>query len=222
MADYEQRLARLAESLDRGEPPERVSVRTLLEWFDSQRRGSTVVWWIRQTLAKHGLKTVPDFNSVYIDAPVSIVLLTPNEEPGFDSEGSAKSSTGTEEDGTTPIERAITDPTYRIGRLRTANIPLVSVKPDTSIKEAVTLMLLHDFSQLPVMQNERDIKGVVSWRSIGKRMALGLKCETARDSMESHHEVPSDASLLTAIDEIVRNEYVLIRSEQNVITGIVT
>src|SRR5208283_215868 len=51
------------------------------------------------------------------------------------------------------------DPTYRVGKLAAANRSPVSVKPDGSIAEATTLMLMNDFSQLPVMQSDVSVKG---------------------------------------------------------------
>jgi CBS domain-containing protein len=70
----------------------------------------------------------------------------------------------------------ITDPTFRVGRLRSANTPPISVTPNSSLAEATTKMLLNDFSQLPVINgspNSSNVKGVVSWRSIGIRQVLG-------------------------------------------------
>jgi hypothetical protein len=88
--------------------------------------------------------------------------------------------------------------------------------------EATTLMLAKDFSQLPVMINERTVKGVVSWRSIGSRLALAQKPSVAREAMEPHAEMSIDASLFAAIPLIVEHEYVLVRSSDQRITGIVT
>jgi CBS domain-containing protein len=34
------------------------------------------------------------------------------------------------------------------------------IPPDSLVEEAVTLMLANDFSQLPVMTSERDVKGI--------------------------------------------------------------
>ena len=41
------------------------------------------------------------------------------------------------------------------------------MKLDESINLAVTLMLKNDYSQLPIMHSERDLKGIISWSSIG-------------------------------------------------------
>ena len=75
-------------------------------------------------------------------------------------------------------------PTYRIGKLAAANRQTQSVTPDASLSEAVTLMLLHDFSQLPVMQGDRQVKGVISWQSIGSRVALNCKGTVVREFMD--------------------------------------
>jgi CBS domain-containing protein len=114
------------------------------------------------------------------------------------------------------------DPTYRIGKLAAANRVPASVKPDSTIAEATTLMLINNFSQLPVMQSEMTVKGVVSWESIGKRLALGLLAEKVSDCMDRAVERPSEDSLFAIIADIVQYQYVLIRGTDNRIKGIVT
>jgi CBS domain len=83
-------------------------------------------------------------------------------------------------------------------------------------------MLANDFSQLPVMIGEREVKGVVSWSSIGSRLALGMKCAEVRECMDGPHIISADTSLFDAITEIVKKQYVLIRDTNNKISGIVT
>src|ERR1035437_329934 len=43
----------------------------------------------------------------------------------------------------------------------------LSVTRETSVQRARTLMLMHDYSQLPVMNGERTVHGMVSWKSLG-------------------------------------------------------
>ena len=84
-------------------------------------------------------------------------------------------------------------------------------------------MLLFDFSQLPVMQNDREVKGIVSWESIGSRLALKEKpVETVRECMKPHYEVKATDSLFRVIAHIVEHSYVLVRGDDRTITGIVT
>jgi hypothetical protein len=75
-------------------------------------------------------------------------------------------------------------------------------------------MLKGDFSQLPVMPGEREVKGMITWRSIGARLAPGAQCNCVRDCREQHREVNANLSLFHAIPEIVQHGYVLVRAEQ--------
>ena len=116
------------------------------------------------------------------------------------------------------------DPTYRIGKLHSANRVPVSVNPNQTITEAVTIMLANDFSQLPVMVGEREVKGVVSWASMGRALALGGKHNDTevRECMDPALIISANKSLFDAIDEIISNQYVLIQESSRKITGIVT
>ena len=84
-------------------------------------------------------------------------------------------------------------------------------------------MQTNDFSQLPVMQNDYDVKGIISWKSIGTRLALGHECQVVRDCMTTHApEIHIGAPLVSAIGDISQHGYVLVRGEDRTITGIVT
>jgi CBS-domain-containing membrane protein len=83
-------------------------------------------------------------------------------------------------------------------------------------------MLNHNFSQLPVMTSDREVKGLVTWRTLGRRFVLGSPCGTAQEAMEPHQEISADASLFSAIDVIVRHDCVLVRDSTRLISGIVT
>jgi hypothetical protein len=83
-------------------------------------------------------------------------------------------------------------------------------------------MLGHDFSQLPVMTSEREVKGIISWQSIASRLALGRQHSSVRGFMESAQEIETSASLFTAIPTIVQSQYVLVRAPDRRVAGIVT
>jgi len=222
MATQIKQLAEIREKIDRDKEVAPVSVRDFLEWFGVQRRGSFIVWWIRRELDKAGLKTEPDFQSAYIDSAITFISApAPGEEQGEDddsgddihSEGDIANST---------VLAGSTDPTYRISKLAAANNAPISVNPTTTKREAVTLMLANDFSQLPVMTTEREVKGVISWASIGARLALGKDGEHVHELMDAHFEIRADASIFQAIPTLVEHDYVLVRGQDNRITGIVT
>src|ERR1035441_350010 len=71
MATVPDQLRIVAQKIRQGEAPEPVTVRSLLGWFNCERRGRFVVQWIRAGLAEAGLVTDPDFDSVWLDAYVS-------------------------------------------------------------------------------------------------------------------------------------------------------
>jgi CBS domain-containing protein len=218
------RLGEIAAQLRQAKEFPPITVRDLLSWFDAQRRGYWIVEMIRRDLDTAGLATDPDFESAYIDSPLRFQLVRASE-PDYVSGAEPTASTGPTNAASgapTLMMPAVSDPTYRISKLEAANKPPTSVKPDATIQEAVTVMLANNFSQLPVMTSEREVKGVVSWTSIGTRLALGKNGEYARDLMDGHHEIRADSSLFDAISTIVKHQYVLVRGGDNRIVGIVT
>ena len=115
------------------------------------------------------------------------------------------------------------DPTFRIGNLPAANAGVTTVSQDDPIKRAVTKMLQYDFSQLPIMQGEREVKGVISWRSIASRNAMNRKCERIADCNEDAQVIDANGTLFDAVPTVAKFGYVLVRDSQSrKITGIVT
>jgi CBS domain-containing protein len=199
----DEKLKNIRNQIRKGVAPPRERVRWFLLWFGAERRGWHVVRRIRSKLDQYGLITIPDFEYAFIDGYISF----------SNAEGQASSTNS----GT-----AVPDPTYRIGRLASANSPPVSVKPDSTLQQAVTVMLTSDFSQLPVMTTERDVRGVMSWKTIGSRLALKKECKVVRDCMEPAHDVSIEDSLFSAISAIADYDYVLVRAIDKKICGIIT
>ncbi len=197
---------RMKRELDGGAAPspERMTVRQLLGLLGRARRTRHNVNWVRHNLTKFDLRTVPDFEGIWVDATISIEL---------DPE-TIKGITASDE----PME-----PTVRIGAIDAANREPVSVHPDKPLRVATTLMLINDYSQLPVMETEWKVKGVISWKSIGARISMGQDCQSVRDCMEAFvPEIPIGSPLFDSISHVVQYGYVLVRNEKNKIAGIVT
>lgn len=221
-----ERIASIAKQLDNGESVQPVTVREFLSWFGAQRRGYWIVAEIHNELEKHKLKTEPDFESEYIDSPISLTLIPAKKKGKLASEIKAVELAGSgqatsEGVATLTVATPYADPTYRISKLAAANNAPLTVAPDASLSEAATKMLTHGYSQLPVM-NGREVKGVVSWTSIGTRLALGGKSSRVRELMDQAQEIRADASMFQAIPIIVQHQYVLVRAADNRISGIVT
>jgi predicted transcriptional regulator len=230
VAHVPEELGGIAEKVAQGEQPT-ATVRALLSWFwGSQRRGSFVKGAIRRALRATNLKTVPDFDATYLDGTITFMPEVSNDSAAKVEGVGAETRVGeikvSVQDSMVFVDsvsaRVKVDPSYRIARLRSAHTIPVSVGPDATISEAITLMLKQDFSQLPVMIGERTVKGLISWKSLGKRLALHKKCELVRDAMESVHVIDLDTSLFEASTLIATNDCVLVRDLNNKICGLMT
>lgn len=182
--------------------PEKLTVRQLLQRFGYQRRGDWINNHIRNGLEKFKLRADEDFTIAWIDSLIAIEL---DSDAASASESSRPS-----------------DPTHRVLALPAANRKPVRVKPESPLKEATTIMQMNGYSRLPVMKNDRDVSGVVTWQSIGTRLSLGRECTHICQCMEPAEVIPGTTRLFDAIGIVTRHGYVLVRGEDRTITGIVT
>ena len=175
--------------------PPRLTPRELASWFGYERRSAWLVEQVQEELESCGLHTEPDFNDVGADDRISIL------------------------DSSVPV--APSDNTLRVNTLpAAANVP-VSVKPDDELSKAKTLMAGYDYSQIPVMTSPREVKGIITWKSIGSSTASnGDKVRHFMD--DSPQTIDGRRPLFEAVDIIANHGYVLVRGHDNSITGIVT
>jgi CBS domain-containing protein len=207
-----------------GAEPE-ITGRELLKWFGAERRGSRVVAWIRSELLQRGLVTEPDFAEVWVDVPIRIKRVQIDQTPdsGKPPSPGAPSTVATTLPAQSALEpQKMVDPIRRLSQLRAANQKVVSVTPSTSLKEAMTIMMLNEFSQLPVIQGDRQCKGAVTWQSIATATALGNECNTVNDCLVPATELQWDMDLLEAIPKVVESGFALIKGRDNRFQGIVT
>ncbi|WP_162240147.1 CBS domain-containing protein [Rathayibacter sp. Leaf296] len=110
-----------------------------------------------------------------------------------------------------------------------AFIPSATVRPVTFVKlndplsRATTLMKLHDFSQLPVVNGggTRPV-GAISWESIGQALSDDPRA-TLQDCVARDAPVMGlDDELLTAIEKINKTGFVIVTGPSGEISGIVT
>lgn len=205
MAQFEEKLISIAEQLRKGVVPPKESVRSFLLWFDSERRGYRVIRRVRSALRRYGVATSPDFEWAYIDGQITFIKAPPE----------AQVPQGVADD-------SAPDPTYRIGRLGSANRVPTYVAPDASLQQVTTVMMSNDFSQVPVMTGQRDVKGIVTWRAIGMRLALKKSVSTAKDCMDEAKVVSAAEPLFSAISLIAAHDYILVQAQDKTICGIVT
>jgi CBS domain-containing protein len=251
-------IGRMVTRLKEGHRVNRITVRELLRMFRAERRGLNKVHDIRTALDSLGLVTDPDFESVWIDGKIRILLkdassvvpaaltagntdiaeddeLDEDQSSSVEEQEEAESPQLGSEEGSPPaivvasegvVETVLgepADPTFRIGSLPAANKNLTTVGQDDTLKKAVTMMLQSDYSQLPIMHGEREVKGMISWKSIASRYAIGGECCKVQHCREDAQVVDGNGTLFDAIPTIVKHGYVLVRNPQDKkITGIVT
>jgi hypothetical protein len=193
-----------------GKPVYRVRARRILELAGAERRGWAIMRRITETLESNGLRIVPDFQSVWIDALVSIRPL----DAGASSEGQIEEDSQSNEQGAqdvepldmesdqdgivllgggepaidkaaAPVAETLNSPLgdagvvevpalppmdgiIRVSSIPSANRGVVSVLLTDSISKPTTLMSFEGYSQLAIMQGEREVRGMITWESIAK------------------------------------------------------
>ncbi len=213
-------LEKIRQDVDAGSEPS-VSVREMLRWFDALRRGTNTVERIEAALEEADLRTDPHFTTTWIDAPVTfrkrqLVIPVLDVGPSMAPESARD-----------PVEDVeandLADMTHLVRMLEAANREVISVNPQDRIEKAVTLMLAYDFSQLAVMTSPRELKGAITWKSIGRRLSQRKELNQVSDAMGDAAEVFDTASLFEATKTIIQQEFVFVRSSNHRgITGIVT
>ena len=233
-SDGNQKLREIAATLRAGNPVSYTTARDLLRWFGQQRRGKWVRSDIRRALRKAGLQTDPDFATAYLDGPMTFQLRKkrtkkasrPAKGSGGQPAGTAAAQdTGTAAEDSPPATSEEDDPVWRVRMLDAANREPVTVKRDEPVEKAMQLMISHDYSQLPVTQNLRDIDGMISWRSISLARLKGIQTKSTRVMAftdKAYETVRADDELFRAFQKFVDHDAVLVVGNEGNITGIVT
>lgn len=213
-------------------------VKTLLRWFGKKGRGKYVVQSIQEALSEVQLWTEPDFHSV--DSVHSFLEFKSLAEKGGSQKeestgavgGENRESSREESQGQSDDESQKSDqsssrglgPALCIGMLPAANRPteVVTVTRDATVSHAITLMMSHRYSQLPIAQKGRPNGRMISWRSIGRASTKGHTCKYVRDCDEGIRTIDQDAPLLEAVDKIAVDEVVLVVGRDGNIAGMVT
>jgi hypothetical protein len=114
------------------------------------------------------------------------------------------------------------NPDRRVGSLLCAKKLPTFVYPDDPLDKAITLMVINDFSQLPVLDKSEQPKGILRWPTILKGLLdskpLGKASSWATEARTMHR----DRSIYDAFEEVLRYEYVLITEDHTKVCGIVT
>lgn len=193
--------------------PLTITNRKIMEAWGVARRGSAVVDQIEADLADKGLTARPPITTGSIDNTVT--LLRTGAEPGPDQ------PLLTDED--VPDEKVEQAPlTYRINHLASATEGVVSVSSRDMLNKAITSMVYHDFSQLPVLDELGRLCGVVTWESIGRARMSGTALTLADVITPDPLNLLDQSELLPWVTQIQQRGYAFVHDSQHKITGIVT
>ena len=108
-----------------------------------------------------------------------------------------------------------------LGNVLSDDHQLVSVTPSASLNQVVTKMVMNDFSQVPVLSGDRDLRGAITWRSIAVARQAGTDI-TLNDALRPARDYPYDTRVLDVLDVLLKEEFVFVRSHDKRVYGIVT
>jgi predicted transcriptional regulator len=192
-----------------------LSIRELLEMWGYKRRGNWIVSQIEGELEDAGLITEPSFAQGWIDAivqlmPIGLIELRhPRTQPEIELEERQEWA----------VESGVV--TLLVSNLRSATQEVCSVPLDCALLTAQSLMIRHDYSQLAVMSDKRNLRGAITWEAIAQT-SMRKNPETVRDCLIRAETVRHDDDLIHHIPRIVQAGYVFVRAKDETIGGIVT
>jgi CBS domain-containing protein len=207
-------LQKITDKLSQGDRHQGAYFGTMLGWFGKSKRGKAATSQIRDVLDELGLGTLPDLTAAqkgtYIQFGLKWWIAN-----GWEGLG------GGIPDGTGNTFKLV-DPAHEVRRLMPDGFKLIRVSPDDTVKHATSRMLHHDFSQLPVMCNDRQVKGIFSWESFGRQVLRGGSCEYVRECMDKRHaEIKANASLFEAVKMLAEHTAILVRETDGRYIGII-
>ncbi|MFI6346418.1 CBS domain-containing protein [Streptomyces sp. NPDC050560] len=216
-----------------------VTLTDLLALFGERRRTYRTVPVITDALRVAGLATVPSFATCGRNASL-LVMAEETARPGPGADGGAAGNegdeadraahTGTDEDsgnhGDDESELAagtLPQHSFKVGDIPCATAGLSSVEPNQALHQATYVMQSKNYSQIPVIVGDRDLRGVLTWSSIAIVYASGqtptlAKCMTK----EPFPVVETHSSLFAHLPMLTEHGYLLVRRNDGSFCGIIT
>lgn len=180
--------------------PINITPRDLFNALGFQRRTSTNCSVVDSFLDEHNIEIEPSYNDVWIDVPVSM-----RHKPMASSK----------------IEE---DPVKRVKVLRSAHTEPCYVNNNDDLNKAITLMQLHDYSQLPVTNNGlRGICGFISWKTIGISLANGIKSDKVKDYVDKDIvALNQETPLMDVVNKVRKHDFAVVINNRKELCGIIT
>jgi CBS domain-containing protein len=202
-----------------------MSVRELIGIWGARGRDFEVKERVDADLANNGMTTEPDFRAVALDDTVAIVLTAQTTAAGVPAppveDSSGPPATSGQLNLAVGDDEGAWDHGLTIGNLPSASKKVCSVAPDATFEEAITLMLIEDYSQLAVMTGPRELRGAVSWKSLAKSRNADPNAKLSAAIIKAA-PVPYTADLIGMLPVIQSQEFVFVSGVDRSVTGIVT
>ncbi|WP_346165500.1 CBS domain-containing protein [Streptomyces javensis] len=193
-----------------------IPVSELLALFGTRVRNDQSVLFITQTLKEAGLSTIPYFAHCGLRADVQVVpeeSVAPPEPDGPEDEEAEQDALSR---GTLPQH------SFRIGDLPAARNGVDSVPSTAQVKTATHLMLVKNYSQVPVIDGMSTLRGVVTWSSVARMYEKNEDTALANAMVEDPPTADVHGDFFSLLPMISEYGYLLVRDMSGRITGIVT
>ena len=185
----------------------KMSKRDLIWLFDFyEKRTSGNVWRINEYLQKEKMVVIPNYQNGWIDDEVTLKekdkAKIKNGETEFDEEF---------------------DPINRLSVLEAAAKAPISISRDSSLSKAYHVLWKHEFTQVPIMNGDREVLGIVSWQSLAKGLIAKKDSDCVKDYMTNDFEILEHTTpLFDAIKQVIKTGVIFVRDKEKKIKGPVT
>ena len=203
-----------------------LTIRELLSLWDFRTRNHISVPEIRLDLASADLDTNPEFTAGSLDDRVRIISTITrgsSAEPTQPANSEIHENVaGIESDDTEEFVGILPQVAMRIGDLECATNGVMSVAPNDSLAWAMGIMAERAYSQLPVLDDQAMLYGVITWASIAHMHATGKTPNILNATTSEYSIVDTAKHLLHTLPLIKFHDFVLVRAPDGPLTGIVT
>ncbi|MDM1397852.1 CBS domain-containing protein [Myroides odoratimimus] len=111
---------------------------------------------------------------------------------------------------------------FKVSEFFDSSMQVIFCYESESILKAKSLMLLNDFSQIPVLNENNKIIGSVSWKSIGKMESLGVTSPSIIEYIENSAIINENDDFLKYMKLVAKKDYVLVKDQEERLKGIIT
>ncbi|GGN91940.1 hypothetical protein GCM10011579_089260 [Streptomyces albiflavescens] len=192
----------------------RIPLVELLTCFNTRFRNDQAILHIEQKLKDVGLATLPYFATCSSQSEIHIVA----QESAAGDQGDGAD----EEDEAGLLPGAMPQQSFRIGDLPCAHAGVDSITLGSDLTDAIYIMQAKKYSQVPVLEDQYTVTGVVTWRSVAMMHARGEDAVLANAIVDDPPVAHAHDDFFSLLPIICEHGFVLVRANNGRVSGIVT